>query len=78
MEKSKIFTVDQIDLIKGLVVAVLTTTLTLIVGYLNKGSLPTAIELQAVGVASLTAGSGYILKNFLTTSKDKFMSKESA
>ena len=53
------------DLIKGLVVSILSAVITLILGLLQNGM---SIDWKTVGITALIAGLSYILKNFLSSS----------
>jgi hypothetical protein len=74
--KSSYLTVQQKDLIKGLVVAVLTAFLTSVGVALEDMALPTAKEFKDCGLAALGAGIAYIIKNFLTNNNDQLLKKD--
>ena len=57
------------DLIKGVIVAALTTVLTIVLGTLEQGSL--TFDWKAIGLAALTAGLAYLTKNLFTNSDGK-------
>jgi len=61
------FTLKLNDLWKGLLVAVLTPVITVIIESLNQGSL--TFNWKSIAITALTAGLAYILKNFLTPSQ---------
>ena len=64
---SKLFALDKSDLLKGLVVTVITAILTLLLRILeSKGLAMDITDLQTILSTGLSAGIGYILKNFLT------------
>ena len=77
MEKmSQFLEVNKRDMVKGLIVAVLTAFLTGIMAVLKEGGLPTSDDLKAIGLTTLAATLSYILKNFLTNTEDKFLAAE--
>ena len=61
------------DAVKGFVVAAITVVLGGLYTSVEAGSLPSAAQLQTLGLA---AGIAYLLKNFLTNSEDKILTKE--
>lgn len=63
---SKQFTISISDIWKGLIVAVITPVITIIISSLNAGSL--TFDWKVIGVTALTALLAYIIKNFLTPS----------
>ena len=64
---SGFLTADMRDLLKGLVVAVLTSVFTVMMQSLEAGSL--VFNWKAIAVTGLASALGYILKNMLTPSK---------
>lgn len=72
--KSVFLSLNLQDFVKGLLLAVLTSVITIVYTSLQAGSL--SFDWKAIGTTALTTAIGYILKNFLTNSKDKFLSKE--
>jgi biotin transporter BioY len=72
---STIFTINWADLGKGALVAAITAALAIIGQSIEAGQLPTSAQLKVAGLAGLTAGIGYIIKNFLTGSDGKFLTK---
>lgn len=68
--KSKIFTLDKKDLLKGVIVAIITAFLTSLLSVLQSGGLPTLADLKVIGVTSLTAAVAYLVKNFVTDEND--------
>lgn len=74
--KSAFLTIDWKDAIKGLIVAVITAVISALLAILKTGQLPTPADWQQIGIIALTAGLSYILKNWLTSSDDKFMTPE--
>lgn len=63
---SQQFTISLPDIWKGLLVAVITPVLTIIISSLNAGTL--TFDWKAIGLTALTAGLAYVIKNFLTPS----------
>lgn len=74
--KSAFLTIDWKDAIKGLIVAVITAVISALLAILKTGQFPTPADWQQIGIIALTAGLSYILKNWLTSSDDKFMTPE--
>jgi uncharacterized MnhB-related membrane protein len=72
--KSAFLSLNTKDFLKGLVVSVLTSVLTIVYTSLQSGSL--TIEWKAVGTAAITAALAYITKNYLTNSEDQIHKKE--
>jgi hypothetical protein len=71
MKKSKFLNLDTRDLIKGVIVTVASTAITGLVTVLNSGTMPTVMQLKGIGIAGLSAGLAYLLKNFFTNSNDQ-------
>lgn len=76
MNSNKIFTINWQDLLKGLITTFLTAFLTSIYQWINGGSFPTVAQWKTAAIVGLAAGIGYLLKNFLTNSQDKFLTLE--
>jgi VIT1/CCC1 family predicted Fe2+/Mn2+ transporter len=64
------------DLVKGFIVAFLSTALTGVVATLDSGALPTLTELKSAAIVGLTAGISYLLKNLLTNSQGVVLKKD--
>lgn len=64
------------DLLKGFIVAFLSTALTGIIATLDSGALPNLTELKGAGIVGLTAGISYLLKNLLTNSQGVILKKD--
>jgi len=64
------------DLVKGFIVAFLSTALTGVVATLDSGVLPTMGELKSAAIVGLTAGISYLLKNLLTNSQGVILKKD--
>ncbi len=62
------------DLAKGLILTVLSSTLTIVYQTLESGSL--TFDWKGISLASLTSGIAYLMKNLLTNSKGEFLTKE--
>lgn len=65
---SKMWTLNLLDLGKGAVVAAITAVLTAIVEAIDAGGIE-GVDWGLVGRIALTAGVGYIAKNWLTPQK---------
>lgn len=72
--KSKFLSLNAKDFLKGLVVSVLTSVLTIVYTSLQAGIF--TIDWKAVGTSALTAALAYITKNYLTNSEDQLLKKE--
>lgn len=62
------------DLTKGLIVTMLTSVLTIAYNTVSAGSL--TFDWKAIGLAALTSGLAYLMKNLLTNSEGQFLGKE--
>jgi hypothetical protein len=71
---STLFTLDNKDFIKGLLVAVLSSVITILYNTIQTGSL--TFDWKAIGTMALTSALGYILKNLLTNSTGEFLKKD--
>jgi hypothetical protein len=67
MKTSSMFALDWRDIIKGLLVAVITPVFTIIESSIRAGSL--TFNWTSIGYTALAAGMAYLLKNFLTPSQ---------
>lgn len=74
--KSKIFTLNVRDLVRGVIVAAGTAASTAVVSVLNQGRAPSLVELQTAGIAGLCAGGVYLLKNLFTNSAGDMLKSE--
>ena len=74
--KSSIFTLNKVDFVKGLVIAVLTSVITIIYNTVQTGSI--TFDWTAITTAAASAALAYILKNLLTNSNDEFLKKDPA
>lgn len=73
---SKQFTISLPDVWRGLLVAVITPVITIIISSLNAGSL--TFDFKAIAITALTAGLAYVIKNFLTPSQIVIKNPEAA
>lgn len=64
---SKQFDINYHDVIRGLIIAVLSPVFTVAIESLNQGDL--TFNWHAMAVTGLSAGLGYILKNWLEPTK---------
>jgi hypothetical protein len=71
---SSIFTLNTNDFIKGLIIAVLTSVVTIVYQTVSTGSL--AIDWKDIATVALSSALGYIMKNLLTNSAGKFLATE--
>lgn len=60
------FSLNLKDILKGLLVAVITPVITIIMSSVNAGQL--TFDWKAIGITALAAGLAYLVKNFLTPS----------
>jgi len=75
--KSNFLNLNWKDLAKGFIVAVIGALLTTVVALLEAGTIQwTWAFWQPVVYTSVGAGVAYLLKNWLTNSKDEFVKKE--
>ena len=72
--KSKFLTLEVKDGIRALFVAVGTSVLTAVMDVLNTNSIN--FDWKKIGIVALASAGAYILKNWLTNSKDQLLKKE--
>jgi hypothetical protein len=72
--KSTFLNINTNDFLKGLLVAVLSSTLSIVYSTINAGSLN--IDWKVISTTALTSGLGYIFKNLLTNSNGQILKKE--
>lgn len=72
--KSSIFTLNKSDFLKGLIIAILTSIVTIVYNTIQTGSL--VFDWKAISTAAASSALAYILKNLLTNSNDEFLKKE--
>lgn len=66
---SKQYSLDWRDLAKGFLMSVITAALTVVAESLEAGSM--IFDWKHIGVAALTAGVAYLMKNFFTPAEKK-------
>lgn len=71
---SKYFSLNSADFIKGLILAVLTSVLTIVYNTLQAGSL--VFDWKSIGTTALTTAIAYLMKNLLTNSDGKFLTQD--
>jgi len=64
MEQSKLFSLNYADILKGLLMAVITPVLVIIQQSIANGEM--TFNWKAIGMAAIAGGVGYLLKNFFT------------
>lgn len=74
--KSSYLTLNLKDLLKGFVVAFLSSALTALLVVFENSALPTLDELQKAGIVGLTAGLSYLVKNLFTNNQDEFLKSD--
>lgn len=74
MEQSTLFTLNTSDFIKGLLMAVLSTVITIVYQTVEAGSI--VFDWTAIGTMALTSALAYIMKNLFTNSQGKLLKKE--
>jgi hypothetical protein len=62
---SKLFTLNNKDFLKGLVMAILISAITIIQQSLDKGTL--VFDWKAIAIASISGALAYLMKNFFTS-----------
>ena len=72
--QSTLFTLNTTDFIKGLLMAVLSTVITIVYQTVEAGSL--VFDWKAIGTMALTSALAYIMKNLLTNSDGQLFKKE--
>jgi hypothetical protein len=71
---SSFFKLNLVDFTKGLLIAVLTSIITLLYSSIEVGTL--TFDWKLIGTTALTSALAYIMKNFLTNSEGKFFKKD--
>jgi hypothetical protein len=71
---STLFNLNSTDFLKGLVMAVLSTVITVVYQTVEAGSL--VFDWKAIGTMALTTALAYIMKNLFTNSTGKLFAKE--
>ncbi len=62
------FSLDLVDLGKGVLVAFITAFVTAITVWLNAGAFPTGEQLKGAALTGAAAAAAYLIKNFFTDS----------
>ena len=73
--KSPFLNIDLADFVKGLILAVLTSVLTII--HTTVINLSLTFDWKLILTTAVTSALGYLMKNLLTNSQGKFLKKES-
>lgn len=71
---STFLTLNSTDFLKGLIMAVLSTVITVVYQTVETGSL--IFDWKAIGTMALTTALAYIMKNLFTNSTGKLFAKE--
>jgi hypothetical protein len=74
MKSSLFLKINLIDFVKGLILAVLTSIVTIIHSTLENSSL--TFDWNLIGITAVTSAIGYLVKNLLTNSQGQFLKKE--
>jgi hypothetical protein len=74
MQQSTLFMLNTADFIKGLLMAVLSTVITIAYQTVEAGSL--VFDWKTIGTMALTSALAYIMKNLLTNSQGQLFKKE--
>jgi hypothetical protein len=72
---STFLTLNTTDFLKGLLMAVLSSVITIVYQTVEAGSL--VFDWKAIGTMALTSALAYIMKNLFTNSTGKLFAKES-
>jgi hypothetical protein len=72
--KSGFLSLDTKDFIKGLLLSVFTSVISIVYTSVQSGSL--VFDTKTIATTALTTALGYIMKNLLTNSEDKFLKPE--
>jgi len=72
--KSGFLSLDTKDFIKGLLLSVFTSVISIVYTSVQSGSL--VFDKKTIATTALTTALGYIMKNLLTNSEDKFLKTE--
>jgi len=71
---STLFNLNSTDFLKGLIMAVLSSVITVVYQTVEAGSL--VFDWKAIGTMALTSAIAYIMKNLFTNSTGKLFGKE--
>jgi hypothetical protein len=72
--QSTFLNLNSSDFLKGLIMAVLSTVITVVYQTVEAGSL--VFDWKAIGTMALTSGLAYIMKNIFTNSTGSFLKRE--
>jgi len=72
--QSTFLTLNNNDFLKGLIMAVLSTVITIVYQTVEAGSL--VFDWKAIGTMAITSALAYIMKNLFTNSTGKLFAKE--
>lgn len=72
--QSTFLTLNTADFIKGLIISVLSSVLTVVYQTVEAGSL--VFDWKSIGTIALTSGLAYIMKNLFTNSTGSLFAKE--
>ena len=75
MKLSKLFKINLLDLLKGIVIAIISAILGYLYESLSNGKI---IRFREIGVVSLTSFLGYITNRFFSNSKGQYLKKDSS
>lgn len=77
MKNAPFLSISPRDLFKGFILATLTAIITSLYAIINTGTFPTDwATWKTVLLVGIGAGLSYLIKNFFTSSEDKFLKKE--
>lgn len=71
---SKLFSLNSSDFLKGLLLAVLTSVITIVYSSLQSGSL--TFDYKLIGTTALSSALAYIMKNLVTNSNGEILKSE--
>lgn len=75
MKLSKLFNINLLDLLKGIVIAIISAILRYLYESLSNGKI---IRFREIGVVSLTSFLAYITNRFFSNSKGQYLKKDSS
>jgi hypothetical protein len=73
---SKLFNLNLKDVIKGFVLAVITSVVAAIYQIVQEGNLPELPQLKTIALAGLAAGIAYLMKNLFSNNNGDFAKKD--
>lgn len=76
MKQSGFLSLNMRDVLKGLIMTVIGTVITVLIKVLEVGAFPSGSQWKAAIIAGLATGAAYLLKNVFTNSQDKFLAKD--